>query len=95
MNATTDDSTPLEKFAVAMTAFGFACITFVAAAIIIVPVTGSTMNRIAAPEAITNAAILFELFGLPVIASLFGVTFAARPIVQRQMARANAAGTPR
>ena len=88
MNATADDSTPLENLTVAMTAFGFACIMFMTAAIVLVPVTGTLMNLVGAPDAIPTVAILFELFGLPVFASLYVVSFAARPIVERQIARA-------
>ena len=89
MNAT-DNSTGIEKLSVCLTSFGFACLAFFLSAVLLVPVTGMLHETLGVPALITQALIMLELFGLPVVAAVYGISVAAKPILARHMALAKA-----
>lgn len=77
------DSTTMEKFTVCLIGFGFSCLAFLLSATVLVPVTGFISNVFALPDIVPQVLILLELFALPVVAALVGVSLAARPIARR------------
>ena len=81
------NSTAGEKAAVCLTAFGFSCGAFFLAALVLIPITGHLAESFSLPDLLTQSLIFIELIGLPIVAALWGVNVAARPIIARQLAQ--------
>ena len=79
-----DDSTVTEKLSVVLTSFGFSVAVFFLATIVLVPITGTLFNQLGIPELVTKVIILFEMFALPIVAAVYGIQLAARPIIARR-----------
>lgn len=80
MNPKLDKSTAFDKAAACMAGFGLACLTFLGAATILVPMTGSLATGFGVPDIIPMALIFVELFVLPVAAAIYGVSLVARAV---------------
>ncbi|MEM9589023.1 MAG: hypothetical protein AAGA03_17210 [Planctomycetota bacterium] len=88
INATDDPTTPLQKFGAAMSGFGFACMAFFFSATVLVPITGRIAESLAVPDLVTATVVLFELFGLTVIAGIAGVAAFARGLAIQSLDQA-------
>ena len=81
-----DTSTPSQKLIAAASGFGFACLMFLFAAFVLVPITGRIATALSVPDALAASIVFFELFGLTAIAGLFGVSVVAHGIASRTLA---------
>ncbi len=75
------EPTPIQKCIACATGFGMACFAFFFAAIVLVPITGTISESLGLPDAIPIVLIMLQLFGLPVVAAIVGVSTAAQSIV--------------
>ena len=81
-----DTSTPIQKLTAAVSGFGFACLTFFFAALVLVPITGSIATALAVPDALAASIVFFELFGPTAIAGVFGVAAVDHGITSKSLA---------
>ena len=49
---------------------------------LLVPLTGWLLSSVGSPDVLTQLVVLAELFGLPVVAAIFGIDFAARSMIR-------------
>ena len=66
--------------------FGFACVAFFFAALVLVPLTGALSEAFHLSDVIPMVLIMLQLFGLPVVPAIIGVSRAARSIGQANQA---------
>lgn len=78
---TADDSTPLEKALVCLTSFSCACLAFVLAAVLLLPLTAWLHEGLGVPAVVTQVMILLELFALPIVAALGGLNLGVRCVL--------------
>ena len=69
-----------ECFVVAGTAFCYSCAMFALSTLLLVPAVGTILEKLSAPAIIAQGAVLFILFGLPVMAAIRGIDAGARVI---------------
>lgn len=81
-----DATTPGQKLTAALSGFGFACLTFFFAALVLVPITGKLATALTIPDVVTVPLVLFELFGLTSIAGVSGVAVFARGLTSGTVA---------
>lgn len=67
-----------DKLIVVITSFSIACATFFASVLIFIPVIGSLLHHIGAPDLLQQLTVLALLFVLPVIGALFGINLGER-----------------
>lgn len=71
-------ATSLNRLIVAGTAFAYASLAFVAAVLVLIPATGSTLPAWGAPSSLITLLTLAELIGLPIVAAIAGIEVGSR-----------------
>ena len=53
--------------------FSFSCLAFAVSLLFLIPLTGYLHEQLGLNPLLTQATVLFELFGLPILAALWGI----------------------